>query len=70
MLSGLLRPPVTPAPGTEGPRPDPQGASKIIVQEPVPPEGAEPVPGSEATGGQAVGVDPDAIDIVPGTARV
>lgn len=70
MLSGLLRPPVTPPPGTDGARPDPEGASRVIVQEPVPPEGFEPVPGSEATGGQAVGVDPDAIDIKPGTARV
>jgi hypothetical protein len=71
MLSGALRPPVTPAPGTEGPRPDPAGASKILVQEPAIPESQDPMPGTEATGGQETGaVMQDAIDITPGTARV
>lgn len=63
MLSGSLRAPVQPAPGTDAARPDPAGASKLLIREI--PEAQEPQPGDEA-----VGVDPDAIDITPGTARV
>ncbi|HYK70437.1 MAG TPA: hypothetical protein VEV45_21005 [Streptosporangiaceae bacterium] len=61
LLSGAIRQPVMPAPGAEGPRPDPPGASRII--ETGPPEANEPQPGDERV------VPADAIDIVPGTAR-
>jgi hypothetical protein len=70
-LSGPLRQPPPPPDGSDAPRPDPPGASRILVQQP--PESTEPMPGSEATGGQEGHpweVAGGTIDIKPGTARV
>lgn len=45
-VSGRLQAPPPPAPGTDGPRPDPAGSSAVLVTESIP-ETAEPAPGSE-----------------------
>lgn len=45
-LSGRLRAPVTPPPGSDLPRPDPPGSSHLIVSDPTP-ESNEPAPGDE-----------------------
>jgi len=61
-VSGRLNAPPPPAPGTDGPRPDPAGSSQIQYAEPASvPEAAEPSPGSENFLG------PDAVDIPPRT---
>jgi hypothetical protein len=61
-VSGRLNAPPPPAPGTDGPRPDPEGSSHIqYAQVADVPETAEPVPGSEGWDG------PDAQDIPPRT---
>lgn len=61
-LSGHIRRPPPPAPGSDGARPDPAGSSKIMVyRDPDIPEGNEPQPGSENS------LPPDALDIVPGS---
>lgn len=58
-VSGRLNAPPPPAPGTDGPRPDPAGSSHIQYAEV--PEAAEPVVGSENDLG------PDAMDLPPRT---
>jgi hypothetical protein len=63
-VSGRLNAPPPPAPGTDGPRPDPAGSSQVQYREPAQvPESSEPVPGSE----NYVGPEADAEDIVPRT---
>jgi hypothetical protein len=62
-LSGRLRQPVTPPPGSDLPRPDPPGSSHVIVNEPGPPEGNEPSPGDEQ------GMPTGAMDLPPRHAR-
>jgi hypothetical protein len=49
LLSGLIRQPAVPPPGSDGPRPDPEGSSQVRIVEagPTPPEFDEPQPGSE-----------------------
>jgi hypothetical protein len=60
-LSGPIRRPPPPAPGSDAARPDPPGSSHIAVyRDPGLPELNEPVPGSES------GLGPDALDIAPG----
>lgn len=63
-LSGRLRTPVTPPPGSDLPRPDPPGSSHLIVNDPTP-ESNEPSPGDE----QAPPPVQDAMDIPPRHAR-
>jgi hypothetical protein len=62
MLSGLIRQPAVPPPGSDGPRPDPEGSSQVRIVEagPTPPEFTEPQPGSE-TGPPITG----ALDLPP-----
>jgi|HubBroStandDraft_6_1064221.scaffolds.fasta_scaffold327103_4 hypothetical protein len=62
-LSGLIRQPAVPPPGTDGPRPDPEGSSQVRIVEagPVPPEFTEPQPGSETGGPLITG----ALDLPP-----
>jgi hypothetical protein len=60
-LSGQLRTPATPPPGSDAPRPDPPGSSQVRVIEAELPEMTEPVPGSETV--------TDAIDLPPRAAR-
>lgn len=63
-VSGRLQAPPPPAPGTDGPRPDPPGSSAVQYAQPADvPETAEPVAGSENWAG------PDAEDIAPSRAR-
>jgi hypothetical protein len=65
-LSGVLHAPPPPPPGSDGPRPDPPGSSRIqYMTDARVPESAEPAPGSEQDPAQVV----DALDIAPGTAR-
>lgn len=62
-VSGQLQAPPPPAPGTDGPRPDPAGSSAIQVMQPAEvPESAEPQAGSENSA-------MDAVDIVPPATR-
>ena len=64
LLSGPIRRPPQPAPGSDAARPDPPGSSHIAVyRDPGLPELNEPAPGSEASD---LGVT-DALDIAPGT---
>ena len=64
-VSGRLQAPPPPAPGSDGPRPDPEGSSHLqYAQVADVPEAAEPSPGSE---NQVDG--PDAMDIAPRTRR-
>jgi hypothetical protein len=61
-VSGPVWSPGPPPPGSDGPRPDPPGSSRVQVMTDVRiPESAEPVPGSES--------EPGAVDIPPGTAH-
>jgi hypothetical protein len=55
-VSGALRQPAAPPPGSDLPMPDPEGSSAILQETP---EAAEPVPGSENWGG----VPQDASDL-------
>lgn len=68
-VSGALRQPATPAPGSGMPLPDPAGASAILQQEV--PETGEPVPGSENSDGDpgAGGTYVSAEDILPERTR-
>ena len=65
-VSGRIQAPPPPAPGTDGPRPDPEGSSLIQYAQPAEvPETAEPSVGSENAGWTG----PDAEDIVPSRMR-
>jgi hypothetical protein len=68
-VSGAVRAPSTPPPGTDLPMPDPVGASAVLQQEV--PESAEPVPGSENWDGDpgAGGSYVSAEDILPPRTR-
>jgi hypothetical protein len=59
LLSGPIRRPPPPAPGTDSARPDPPGSSRVAVYHDAP-ELHEPQLGSEN------GLDMDALDIAPG----
>lgn len=62
-LSGRLRAPVTPPPGSDLPRPDPPGSSHLIINDQSP-EAHEPQPGDEQGAASQ-----DAMDIPPRHAR-
>jgi hypothetical protein len=65
-VSGRLQAPPPPAPGTDGPRPDPAGSSQIQYAQPAEvPEAAEPQAGTENAGWTG----PDAEDILPSRTR-
>lgn len=68
-VSGAVRQPAPPAPGSGMPLPDPAGSSAILQQEI--PENAEPVPGSENWDGEpsAGGSYVSAEDILPERTR-
>ena len=65
-VSGQVRAPSIPPPGTDLPMPDPVGASAVLQQETIP-EASEPQPGSENWDGQpgAGGTYVSAEDILP-----
>lgn len=60
-LSGPVFRPVTPPPGSDLPRPDPAGSSRLAMLDSPVPEAAPPVPGSENAPPSQ-----DAVDILPG----
>jgi hypothetical protein len=60
-LSGPLFRPGTPPPGTDLPRPDPAGSTRVV--EMTVPETAQPQPGAENV---QAGPNQDAVDILPG----
>lgn len=65
-VSGRIQAPPPPAPGTDGPRPDPAGSSQVQYAQPAEvPETAEPSLGSENAGWTG----PDAEDILPSRTR-
>lgn len=69
-VSGEIRAPATPAPGSGMPLPDPAGSSAILQQQV--PETAEPVPGSENAGGQpqsTADLYVSAEDVIPPSTR-
>jgi hypothetical protein len=61
LLSGPVFRPAVPAPGTDGPRPDPAGSTRIVT---VGPPEAQQVPVQH--GGEPVLPAQDAVDILPG----
>lgn len=64
LVSGRPFRPAPPAPGTDQPRPDPEGSSRIVSVGPPVPEMNQPQPGPDMPlGGLAGG---DAMDILPG----
>jgi hypothetical protein len=63
-LSGPLRRPAEPPPGSDLPRPDPEGSTKLIVPEDMPPQ-----LGAEQNPDQAMPWAQDAMDIPPRGAR-
>lgn len=60
-MSGLVRQPATPPAGSDAPRPDPAGSSRIVESGPPPPEITDPVPGSE----NGAPITLDALDLPP-----
>jgi hypothetical protein len=61
LLTGPLMRPVTPAPGSDMPRPDPEGASRLVEQKVTVPESQQ----ADIAAGGTPSIQ-DAIDIVPG----